>query len=313
MKLVFLDSHALTQKLDVPSWISEWVNAELAPNDSIKEIAQGAQIIITNKVKITQDDLKHLPELKLICVSASGYDHVDIQACQAQGITVSNVAEYSTQSVAESVIGSIFVLRRQMLHYRELAREKWHQSDHFCVYGKPILDLDQSVVGIIGRGAIGNKVAELAQGLGMSVIFAERKGAATVREGYVSFEECLKTADIVSLHCPANAQNVDMIGKAELDLMKPTGILINTARGQLVDAKALIDALDNERIAGAALDVLKQEPPQADDICLTHKRDNLLVTPHIAWTSKQSRANMYRILAENIEAFHQGKPQNVVS
>jgi glycerate dehydrogenase len=313
MNVVFLDGASLPSPMQRPAEASAWTVREKTAPEQVAEVLAHADIAITNKVRIDRLTLETLPRLKLICVAATGYDCVDLAACRDQGVTVCNVPAYSAVSVAESVIGSLFALRRHLLAYRAASATHWPQSSHFCVHGAPIQDVQGSTLGIVGRGDIGSRVARLAKALEINVIFAEHRGAERVREGYVAFEEVLARADALTLHCPLTAHTQYLIGAAEISRMKPGALLINTARGPLVDENAILAGLASGHLGGAALDVLYAEPPRADHPLLYLDHPNLLITPHVAWASQSSVARLKDVLAANIAAFAAAKPINVVS
>lgn len=313
MNIVFLDGASLPSPLERPAFADVWTVRESTNAQEVVEALADADVAITNKVKIGRVELEQLPQLKLICVAATGFDCVDISACRELGVTVCNVPAYSAVSVAESVIGSLFALRRHLVEYREAAITQWPTSNHFCVHGTPILDVQGSTLGIVGRGDIGSRVARLASALDMKVIFAEHRGASTVRRGYVSFDTMLEQADAISLHCPLTPQTRHLIAADQLAQMKSGALLINTARGPLVDEDAVLDSLKRGHLGGAALDVLDNEPPRADHPFLRSNLPNLIVTPHVGWASQSSVARLKSTLISIVEGFAVGKPVNVVS
>ncbi|MFJ3470856.1 D-2-hydroxyacid dehydrogenase [Pseudomonas sp. NPDC090201] len=313
MNIVFLDGASLPSALPRPAQATVWNLREKTSPDQVLDALRDADAAITNKVRLDRATLEQLPGLKLICVAATGYDCVDIAACRDQGITVCNVPAYSAVSVAESVIASLFALRRHLLAYRSFSATQWPESSHFCVHGAPIEDLQGSTLGIVGRGDIGSRVARLAKALEINVLFAEHQGAQRTREGYTAFDEVLARSDALTLHCPLTPQTRYLIGAGQISRMKPGAVLINTARGALVDENAVLAGLESGQLAGAALDVLHVEPPRADHPLLHHTHPNLLVTPHVAWASQSSVARLKTVLASNIAAFAAGKPVNVVS
>jgi len=312
MKIVMLDGDTLPLSLPTGQQDADWEIRAQTPVSDIVSALTGASVAITNKVPLRAETLKQLPELRFICVAATGYDCIDLDACRACGIVVSNVPGYSTQSVSEAVIAAIFSLRRQIMAYASTTRIDWPQAQHFCLHRQPIGDIGGATLGIAGKGDIGQAVGRLAQALGMQVQYAERKGSDRVREGYVSFEQMLATSDIISLHCPLSDSTRQMIDREALEKMLPHALLINTARGGLINEADLPDALKEGVIGGAALDVLSSEPPAIDNPLL---RDlpNLLLTPHIAWASRSGVGNLVAGVMGNIEAFIQGEPINVVS
>lgn len=315
MQIVFLDSDTIPELLPQPAWATHWTNhpaTEPDPEQVVQALAN-ADICITNKVKLTAQILQKLPNLKFVCVAATGYDCVDLQACREQGITVSNVPGYSRQSVAEGVIGFIFSLRRALPYYQTTARNAWATSPHFCVHGTPLLNVRGATLGIFGRGAIGNEVATLAQALGMHVLFGEHRNAHEIRPGYVRFETLMAQSDIITLHCPLNEATRGMIGHAEIARMKPGAMLINTARGPLINEQAVCDALETGHLGGAALDVLSIEPPINAPALLELHHPNLIITPHITWANEDGVNRLIEGIVANLNAFEQGRPIHVVS
>ncbi|MFV9688140.1 D-2-hydroxyacid dehydrogenase [Pantoea sp. KXB45] len=312
MKIVMLDGETVPLSLPTGQVQADWViRPQTSASDVVAALA-GATVAITNKVALRADMLDQLPGLRFICVAATGYDCIDLDACRARGILVSNVPGYSTQSVAESVIAAIFALRRQLMTYTLNTRTDWPQAAHFCLHRQPIQDIAGATLGIVGKGDIGQAVGQLAQALGMQVQYAERKGSDRIREGYVSFEQMLATSDIISLHCPLSEQTRQLIDWQVLSQMKPHAQLINTARGGLINEDDLAAALKQGIIGGAALDVLSSEPPAADNPLLADL-PTLLLTPHIAWASRSGVENLVSGVMTNIAAFVQGQPVNLVS
>ncbi|MDE8557665.1 D-2-hydroxyacid dehydrogenase [Pantoea vagans] len=312
MKIVMLDGDTLPVSLPTGQQQAAWEIRAQTPVSDIVSALSGATIAITNKVPLRADTLAQLPELRFICVSATGYDCIDLNACRDRGIVVSNVPGYSTQSVSEAVFAAIFALRRQIMAYAVNTRIDWPQAQHFCLHHQPIGDIGGTTLGIAGKGDIGQAVGRLAQTLGMKVQYAERKGSERVREGYVSFEQMLTTSDIISLHCPLSDSTRQMIDREALAKMKPHALLINTARGGLINEADLAESLKQGQIGGAALDVLSSEPPSADNPLLADL-PNLLLTPHIAWASRSGVENLVTGVMANIAAFIQDEPVNVVS
>jgi glycerate dehydrogenase len=315
MKIVFLDSDTLPHSIKHPAWVQAWVNlpATDQTTEAVVKALDGAEICITNKIRITPAILAQCPKLKFVCVAATGYDCVDLQACREHGVVVSNVPGYSKQSVAENVIANIFALRRNLLSYAAIGPQSWSESSHFCVHDRPILDVAGATLGIIGQGAIGAEVARLAQALGMKVLFAEHRGRAEIREGYTRFETVIAQADVITLHCPLTPATQGLIGQAEIAHMKPGALLINTARGPLVNEDAVLDGLKTGHLGGAALDVLVKEPPTGHEPLLNFKHPNLIITPHIAWAATDGQSRLVKGIQANLEAFHGGTPINVVN
>ena len=317
MQIVFLDSDTIPTQLSVPDWATNWVNLPAAVTstdpDAVVRALIDADICITNKVKLTPSILAQLPKLKFVCVAATGYDCVDLQACREHGVVVSNVPGYSRQSVAEGVIGFIFALRRALPYYQTQGRQEWPASPHFCVHGAPVLSVRGATLGIFGRGAIGQEVATLAQALGMNVLFGEHRNRPEVRPGYVRFETLLAQSDVITLHCPLTEATRSMIGHAEIAQMKPGAMLINTARGPLVNEQALADGLLSGHLGGVALDVLAVEPPPAEHLLLQMHMPNLIITPHITWANEYDMRNLMNGITGNLNAFSKAASINVVS
>ena len=312
MHIVFLDRDTLPARplsFNFPHTLHEF--PATAPEQTNAHLA-GAQIAITNKVAIRAEHLAANPQLKLIAVAATGYDHIDLAAAKAAGVTVCNVRNYSSESVAQHAFMMLLALIRHLpACMRDIAAGAWQQSPQFVHFNTPMHDLGGKTLAIFGRGNIGRTLAGYAQAFGMKVIWGEHKHAAAVREGYTPFQVALQQADAVSLHCPLNEHTRHMIGEAELRLMKPTAILINTGRAGLADEQAVSAALQQGRLGGAGFDVLSQEPPRQGNPLLA-PLPNLIVTPHIAWTSQEALLNMTEILEANITAFTEGRPQNVL-
>jgi glycerate dehydrogenase len=243
-------------------------------------------------------------------VAATGTDVVDKAYCKQNGITVVNIRNYAFNTVPEHVLALIFALRRNLFAYVEDTKAGvWNKSSQFCFLTHPIRDIAGSTLGIVGYGALGKSIAKRAEALGMRVLPFD----VVPQPGLVDFETILRDSDIITLHVPLTPETKNMIGAAELKKMKPTAILINTARGGLVDEAALAEALKNGTIAGAGFDVLTKEPPKAGNVLLDLKLPNLIVTPHVAWASQEAMQILADQLIDNVEAFVAGKPQNVVS
>jgi glycerate dehydrogenase len=258
-----------------------------------------------------------LPQLQMIAVAATGTNNVDLEACRARGIVVSNIRGYAVHTVPEHVFALLLALSRNVFAYREaVAAGRWQASDQFCFFDYPIRDLHGATLGVMGGGSLGSGVIRLAEAFGMRVLRAERKGASSVRDGYTAFDRVLQEADAISLHCPLTAETKNLIGEAELRAMKPSALLINTARGGLVDELVLVRALQEGWIAGAGFDVLSVEPPSAGNPLLTPAllaQPNFLLTPHVAWASRPAMQSLADQLIGNIEAFARGEPQNRVA
>lgn len=313
-RIVFLERDSIRAEVRRPRFAHLWEEYPGTPPQQVFERLQHATIAITNKVKMTGELLDRLPNLQLIAGAATGTDNIDLAWCRAHGLAVSNIRGYAAHTVPEHVLMLMLALRRQLLAYRaDLAAGKWQQADMFCFFDHPIRDLHGATLGLIGRGSLGEGVARLATAFGMRILWGERKGAAAVRDGYVRFESLLAQADVISLHCPLNDDTRGMIGAAELRAMRPDAILINTARGGLVDEAALAAALREGRLAGAGFDVLSQEPPRAGNPLLELDLPNFILMPHVAWASADAMQALADQLIDNIEAFARREARNRVA
>lgn len=304
-KIVFLDRSTLKADVRRPAFAHEWTEyAETRPAEVVERLG-GATIAITNKVPLREAELSSLPELKLIAVAATGIDIIDMEYCRERGITVSNVRNYARRAVPEHVFMLTLALRRNLIRYREdVQGGAWQRATQFCLLDHDIHDLYGSTFGIIGYGALGQAVEKLALAFGMRVLVSEHKGAREMRDGRVSFEETLRASDIISLHCPLTDETRALIGTAELEKMKRQALLINTARGGLVDEAALAEGLRCGLIAGAGFDVLSHEPPRdGGNPLLDLRLPNFILTPHVAWSSREAMQALADQLIDNIEAF----------
>jgi glycerate dehydrogenase len=275
--------------------------------------AQDAELVITNKTVLSGDTIRSLPKLKYIGVLATGYNVVDVAAAKECGITVTNVPGYSTPSVAQTVFALLLELTHRVGHHAQTVREgRWSQCPDFCYWDGTLVELSGRTLGILGYGTIGEGVAKIALALGMKVIANRRTWKETPIEGVTpaSQEEVFAQSDVLSLHCPLTEDTKHIINAQNIAKMKPTALLINTARGPLVNEAELAAALNDGRLAGAGLDVLSAEPPPADNPLLTAK--NCYITPHIAWASREARERLINVATQNVRAFLDGKPQNVV-
>ena len=313
LHIVVLDRDTLVNRpfdFDFPHTLSSYGTTEA--HETLKRI-RGADIVITNKVVISARAFAENPQLKLVAVTATGVNNVDVEAAKQNGTAVCNIRAYSNESVAEHAFMMMITLMRNLPAYqRDVAAGLWENSPFFCHLGAPMRDLNGKTLAIFGRGNIGKTLATYAQAFKMNVVFAEHKNAQSVRDGYVSFYEAIRSADIVSLNCPLTPQTANMIGEAELQQMKPGAILINCGRGGLVDEAALVAALKYGQIGGAGFDVLTQEPPRDSNPLLKARLPNLIVTPHIAWASQEAANRLFDILLDNINRFVAGNPQNLV-
>jgi len=307
-RIVFLDRSTLVANVRRPAFEHEWTEyAMTAPSEVVARLRE-ATIAITNKVPLREAELSRLPDLKFIAVAATGMDIIDLDYCRRLNLPVSNVRNYARRSVPEHVLMLMLALRRNLFDYREeIARGDWARASGFCLLTHTIRDLHDSTLGLIGYGALGQAVEKLALAFGMRVVISEHKHASVVRRGRVRFEEVLRASDIISLHCPLNEETRGLIGVAEFEMMRPSALLINAARGGLVDEAALASALRSGLIAGAGFDVLTNEPPREGNPLLELNLPNFILTPHIAWASREAMQALADQLIDNIEAFNEGK------
>ncbi|MDD5250473.1 MAG: D-2-hydroxyacid dehydrogenase [Rhodocyclaceae bacterium] len=315
-RIVFLERDSIAASVRRPAFAHDWAEYPTTAPDEVFARLADATIAITNKVVLRGELLARLPKLRLIAGAATGTDNIDLAWCREHRLPVCNIRGYAAHTVPEHALMLMLALRRQLFAYRaDVQAGKWQQAPMFCFFDHPIRDLYGATLGLIGRGSLGQGVARLAAAFGMRILWGERKGAEAVRDGYVAFETLLAESDVVSLHCPLNDATRGMIGAAELQAMKPGAILINTARGGIVDEAALASALKAGRIAGAGFDVLSQEPPRdgnpllaADVLALP----NFILMPHVAWASADAMQALADQLMDNIEAFIRGENRNRV-
>jgi glycerate dehydrogenase len=312
-KVVFLDRSAVRAELRRPRFDHQWREYPDTSQQQVVERLKDATIAITDRVPLGEAQLTQLPELRLIAVAATGVDGIDVEACSRRGIAVSNVRNWSI-SVPEHVFALILALRRNLPGYHELVMSgAWQKSHSYTLIQEPIpLSLCGGTLGIIGYGALGQAVARLAEAFGMQVLVAEHKDAGSLRAGRTSFSRVLADSDVIVLLCPLTEETRGLIGDAELDTMSRHALLINCARGGIVDELALSKALREGRIAGAGLDVLSQEPPRDGNPLLCLRQPNLIITPHVAWVSERSMQALAEQLIGNLEAFVSGAPRNLV-
>ncbi len=316
-RIVFLDRASLPERFNAPrpELEHEWIDyAETSPN-AVIERCLNAHVIITNKVKINEAVLLACPSVTHIAVAATGFNIIDIEACERLGVSVSNIPSYAATTVAEHVITSALCLRRQLINYRaQVVNGAWQNSKTFCVFDKPINDLEDTTFGVIGFGELGRATAAKAYALGMNVIYNSRQHYSSDIADYVSFDELIECADVISLHCSLNSETTNLIAATEIAKMQAHTILINTARGGVVNEVDVVNAINKKTIGGIAFDVLVQEPPRNDSPLLSiADRSNVILTPHIAWASEQAMRNLTSILAENVNSFLLEKPQNLVT
>ena len=310
-RIVFLDRDSIIADIRRPAFAHTWTEYPASSGAQAAERLQGATIAITNKVPVRADTIAQLPTLKMIAVAATGTDNVDLAAARERGIVVSNIRGYAHAALPEHTFALILALRRQLLAYRaDIEAGMWEKAERFCLFHHPIRDLHGSRLGLLGYGDLGRQVARLASAFGMEVVVHKRTPVEGVKN--VSWDELLETSDVLSLHAPLTDATRNIIGAAELSRMKPSAILINTARGGLVDEAALADALRRGVIAGAGFDVLSKEPPVPGNPLLQLRLPNFILTPHSAWASGQAMQALADQLIGNIEAFERGAPANVV-
>lgn len=318
MKIVNLDGFT-TNPGDL-SWegiekLGDYIVYDRTSPDEIINRAKGADILIVNKTIIDRDILDALsPELKYIGLQSTGYNVVDCEYARKLGITVCNIPAYSTNAVAQLVFAFILQITNEVtLHSNAVKNGEWCECPDFCFWKKPLTELDGKTIGIVGFGSIGQRVALIAEAFGMRVIAynPRPKDKGELNVSFVTIDELLRQSDIVTCHCPLTPETEGLINKENISKMKKSAIFINTSRGPVVDEQALADALNNNELQAAGLDVLKIEPARRDNPLFTAK--NCYITPHIAWAAKETRARLLKILEDNIVAYLDGKPQNVVN
>jgi glycerate dehydrogenase len=316
MNIVFLDRETLSPQttLRQPAFPHTLRLHGHTSKAEVDERIADAEIVVVNKVRLDRAALAAASKLRLVAVAATGTDNVDVAACRERGIVVTNIRNYAIHTVPEHTFALIFALRRSICAYRDAVRAgRWQASGQFCFFDYPIKDLAGSTLGVIGDGVLGQAVATLGRALGMRVIFAGFKGHSGQGVLYTPFEKTLAQADILTLHCPLTPETHHMIGEAEFALMERKPLLVNTARGGLVDEAAVGPALAAGRIAGAAFDVVSVEPPPGDHPFMKlAERPDFILTPHVAWASDEAIQGLADQLIDNIEAFVSGQPRNVV-
>ena len=316
MKIVFLDRDTLSPQTSLrrPGFPHDLQLFGHTAADQVAERIADADVVIVNKVKLAREALAAARKLRLVAIAATGTDNVDLAACRERGIVVSNIRNYAGNTVPEHTFALIFALRRSLCAYHESVKQgRWQEAAQFCYFDHPIRDLAGSTLGVIGDGVLGKAVAALGSALGMRVLFAGYKGRSDLGALYTPFEQCLAQADILTLHCPLMPETQNMIGPAEFALMKRKPLLINTARGGLVDEHAVGPALEAGQISGAGFDVVSVEPPPPDHPFMKLvERPDFILTPHVAWASDEAVQGLADQLVDNIEAFVRGEPVNVV-
>jgi glycerate dehydrogenase len=316
-KAVFLDFSTMGPGLDMTPLTELAPDLELfdtTTDEQVSERIRDAEVVFVNKVRLTPSLLRSASQLRFVGIAATGSDNVDLTSAREQGIAVCNIRGYCTRSVTEHVFGVLLLLTHNLHRYASLVGAGgWQKAPGFCMHDYPVRELSTMTIGIVGHGALGRSIAEMARNFDMEVLIAARPGSTGTGENTVDLEELLERADVVSLHCPLTKDTHNLLGKNAFALMKPTAILINTARGALVDSSALVDALRQGQIAAAAVDVLPTEPPTGGDPLLDYDGENLIVTPHIAWSADRARQNCVDELAANLKSFLEGGDRNRIA
>jgi len=313
MKAVFLDTEGL-HTFDFTDLEKECSSLQLyrtTTQEQVKERLAGAELVILNKVRISRQQLADAPTIRLICVVATGTDVIDLQGAAELGITVCNCQAYGTDSVVQHVFSMMLALHTNLLPYHAAVQAgRWQTASQFCFLDYPIVEMKGRTLGIVGYGTLGRGIAKMAGAFGMQVVVARRPGNPP--DDRPLLVEMLPEIDVLTLHCPLTEQTRNLIDAEALTLMKPTAFVINCARGGIVDEPALVEALQTRKIAGAAVDVLSVEPPRDGNPLLAAKLPNLLITPHVAWASREARQRIIDQTVENIRAFKAGKPIRTV-
>lgn len=317
MQITVLDGYTLNPgdlSWDELKKLGDCTIFDRTPFDQTVERATDAEIVLTNKTDVSRRTIKQLPRLRYIGILATGYDVVDVHAARENGIPVTNVPTYGTESVAQMAFAHILNLTQRVAYHAHTVRDgRWTESEDFCYWDYPLMELHGKTLGIIGLGRIGQTVAQIAAGFGMKILAYDIHTPEDLpgEVQTVALDRLLKKSDIVTLHCPLTRDNEKMINEERLTMMKPTAYLINTSRGQLIDEQALKEALQQEQIAGAGLDVLSVEPPAKDNPLYDIK--NCFITPHIAWATKEARQRLMNVAVENVRQFLQGHIVNSVN
>jgi len=317
LKVVFLDRDTIAPQtvLRAPGFAHTLeTHARTAPDQVVERIAD-ADIVLVNKVRLGAQELAAAPRLKMIALAATGSDNVDLQTCNERGIVVSNIRGYAVRTVPEHVFALMFALQRSIVAYRQSVQAgRWQQAAQFCYFDYPVRDLAGSNLGIIGAGALGQAVAQIGRALGMNVRFAAHKGRTDMGALYTPFDTILAESDVITLHCPLTEHTRHLLGEAEFAKMARKPLIINTARGALIDDHALAAALRSGQISGAGIDVTVPEPPPADHpLMQLLDLPNFILTPHVAWASNEAMQTLADQLIDNIEAFVAGRPRNVLA
>jgi len=315
-KIVFLDRDTVAPQIRVrrPTFEHEYVEYANTRPEEVAQRLDGATIAITNKAPISAETLARVPTLQLVAVAATGTDCVDKRACQVHNVAVTNIRGYSGNTVPEHTFALMLALRRNLVAYREsVLTGRWQASGSFCYFDYPIRDLSGARLGIIGEGFLGQRVAALGRAFGMTPLFAAHKGQTGMGALYTPWQEVLETSDVITLHLPLTAQTRGLLAMPEFQAMKRRPLIINTARGGLVDETDLLSALEQGLISGAGFDVTDGEPPAPDSpLMRAAARPDVLLTPHVAWASDEAQQTLSDQLIDNIENFVSGRPSNLV-
>lgn len=317
MLTVFLDFGSVTRgdidQTALEQVVSPWIYYDNSSREQVIERIREAEIVVSNKVLLDRAAIFAANQLKLICVAATGYNNVDLAAAAERNIPVCNVRNYATSSVAQHTLMFMLNFACRFVEYQQLIKKGgWQTSTYFCPLDFSIIELAGKSLGIIGYGELGNAVANLAKAFGMQLLIAEHKTASFTRPNRTTFDEVIRQSDFITLHCPLSQDTYHLIGHREFNMMKPSAYLINTARSGLINEDDLLQALYSDQIAGAAIDVLKEEPPTSGSPLLDYPYPNLLITPHSAWASVESRQRMINLLADNIHNFLKKQPFNQI-
>lgn len=312
--VVLLERDSIKANIRRPRFEHTWAEYAATTQDQLVSRLQDATIALVNKVQLREPALAQLPKLKMIAVTATGYDCIDVAACRKRGIAVANIRNYAVHTVPEHAFALILALRRNLIAYHQDVRNGlWQKANTFCLFTHDIGDLHGSTLGIFGEGAIGQATAAIGRGFGMRVLFADHSPPRMEGVEFTPFEQVLAESDVLTIHCPLTAATRDMIGIDQFRKMKRGALLINTSRGGLVNEAALVQALDEGLIAGAGFDVLTSEPPNNGNPLLDVRRPNFILTPHVAWASNEAMQTLADQLIDNVEAWAAGRPQHLVT
>ncbi len=312
--IVFLDRSTLPNsiKFASPQFLHTWQDFEKTREEQVSNRAKDADIIVSNKVPLSGATLRQLPKLKMIAVAATGTNNIDLQTCRELGIQVCNITHYADEGVPEHALTLMLALAKSLIPYNlDVNSGEWEAASQFCFITHPITNLAGKTLGIIGKGALGKQMGQIASAIGMQVCYAARRGEKKPTSDRVPFEQLLQESDFISLHCPLTESNQGLISDNELNQMRSSAYLINTARGGLVNESAVVHAIQEQQIAGFATDVASIEPLKPDNpLNRLKNKPNVLITPHIAWASQESLQNLANQLIRNIESFSHGQLLN---